>query len=157
MDDQNKVSKLSLLFADSIMTENVSTIKKDMKVGQVAHLMLRERVSGYPIVNDSGAVVGIITLTDLFSLMYKMLKDSKVMLGNNRDVGLQEMIAQCKEMSVGDIMSKEVICVSPETAVIDMLDAFVEKNIRTFPVMKDNKLVGIVGRHDLLNAMFVYG
>ena len=151
---ENKFSKLKLLFADSIMTEKVHVIKKNTMIGQVAHLMLRERVSAYPVVDENGSVTGLVTLTDLFALIDEIVNESGA-VGSEAD--LEAKIAEVKNKPVAAIMTKDVLAVSPETPVDEIIRAVVKHNIHTFPVMKDNKLIGIIGRHDLLNEVFVYG
>lgn len=149
-------SKLKRIIAEDIMTDGVEVVKPDMNVSQVAHLMLRKRISGYPIVDDDGAVVGIVTLTDLFILMNKMSKTTIVSADDQSDA-LCKRIAECKNMPIADIMSKTVITIAPETTIAEIIDAVVKWGVHTFPVMKDGKLIGIVGRHDILNATYVYG
>lgn len=156
--NEKKTSKLDLLFADSIMTEAVHVIKRNMTIGQVSHLMLRERVSGYPVVDEDGAVVGIVTMTDLFKLIDKMLKrEDGLGLDEMKKNNFEEAIKIVKDKPVTALMSKDVKFLTPETPVTQIIEAVVEKNIHTFPVIKDGKLAGIIGRRDVLNAVFVYG
>ena|SRR3989338_931536 len=148
MENSEKVSKIKLIFAEDIMTEEVVVVNQKMTIGQVAHLMLRERVSGYPVVDDAGKVSGIITLTDLFVLIDQMA---------HKKSELPDRIADCKKRPISDIMSKDVMSISPKTPLDEIIHSVVEKKIHTFPVMDNDKLVGIIGRHDVLNATFVYG
>src|SRR3989339_844611 len=133
MSEEREFSEV--LVAD-IMTECVEVVNKSMLISQVAHLMLRERVSGYPVVNDDGSIAGIVTLTDLFILLDK--------------------ISEYKERAVSEIMSNSVFSISPNVPVSEVVSIAAKKNMHTFPVVKDGVLVGIVGRHDILNAAFLY-
>lgn len=153
-----KNSKLDLLFADSIMTDMVHVIKRNMTIGQVAHLMLRERISGFPVVDEEKNVVGIVTMTDFFKLIDKMLKDEAgVAVDTAKAANFSQAIATVKDKPVTTIMSKNIMSLALDTPVTDIIKAVVERNIHTFPVLKDGKLVGIIGRRDVLNTVFVYG
>jgi CBS domain-containing protein len=154
---EDKKSKLKLIFADDIMTQNVVVVKEKMTIGQVAHLMLRERVSGYPVVDEKGKVTGIITLTDLFNVIDQMIKQSKTYLKGYEEQGIENALEQVKNQPIDEIMSRHVIHILPDTSLFEIIEKVVQFKVHTFPVMKDNKLVGIVGRHDVLNATFVYG
>ena len=138
--------KLSEICAKDIMTAQVAVIDQTMLIGRAAHLMLRERVSSYPVVDQNGVVVGIITINDLFALIDQMFHDKKI--------NFSESIAQFKSRPVNHIMSKNVIGISPDTPLDEIIEIITKWHIHTFPVIKDNKLVGIVGRHDIINATF---
>ena len=148
------------IIADDIMTEGVEVINDEMTVSQAAHLMLRKRYSGYPIVSaeEENKVVGIITLTDLFILIEKQVREGQA---NNKlteevHVDVYKRLGCCKDMKVKEIMSKKVIMISKETPLDEIVISIIDKHIHTFPVIEDGKLIGMVGRHDVLNAAFGY-
>jgi len=147
------VPKIKLIFADDIMTEHVEVIKKETLIGDCAHMMLRKRVSGYPVVDDEGKLIGIITLTDLFKLLNSLVEGATQ---DNEVAQLEENITKVKSQTIETIMSKEIFTVAPDTSLDKIIGAVAKGNIHTFPVMKDGKIVGIIGRHDVLNAAFVY-
>ena len=149
-------SMLYKIVAADIMTEDVVVIKEDMLIGQVAHLMLRNKVSGYPIVNESKQVVGVVTINDLFALIDRTAWDSLRSSSSKGKEDWQDKIGELKDRPIKEIMTRNVISITPETPVFDIIEAVVKWRIHTFPVMKNNKLVGIIGRHDVLNATFVY-
>lgn len=147
---------LNRILAEDIMTEDVIVIKADMLIGQVAHLMLREGVSGYPVVDDQKNLIGIVTMTDLFTLVDKVANNRHMIWEDCYDDDFERCLAKCKNKKVSDIMSAKIFSIAPKTPLSDVLDAVVKWNIHTFPVMDGNKLVGILGRHDVLNATFTY-
>jgi CBS domain-containing protein len=156
MADSPESSKFNRIVADDIMTEDVIVIREDMLVGQAAHLMLRERVSGYPVVNAEKHVVGIVTLSDLFILIDKVAHHQDMLPPDCVAKDFETTLANCKNIRVSSIMSKEVLMISPETTLRKIVEAVVKSNVHMFPVMKDQKLIGILGRHDILNAAFTY-
>lgn len=151
-----KTSKLTRIVAEDIMTENVVAIRDDMTIGQVAHLMLRERVSGYPVIDSEKHVIGVVTLTDLFVLIDKIVHQHPSLPSECQIDDFEAALAKSKDMKVSQILSKNLLVISPSTTIHDIIEAVVKSNIYTFPVMKDEKLVGIIGRHDVLNAAFSY-
>ena len=53
-------------------------------------------------------------------------------------------------------MSEKVVCIASDTPLVEIVNLVVEREIHTFPVTNKGKLVGIIGRHDILNAAFCY-
>ncbi|MCA9407637.1 MAG: CBS domain-containing protein [Candidatus Omnitrophica bacterium] len=157
MEDKNKKSKLELIFADDIMTDNVAIIKHDMNIGQVAHFMLRARVSGCPVIDQNEKVIGLITLTDLFKVLDTVFNESATVTGHSDSELLIESIQAAKNRPITEVMTKDIHFISPDTSLSEIIGIVVKSKIHTFPVMEQEKLIGIIGRHDILNATFVYG
>ena len=107
-----------------IMTKNVITVPLSTPVREVANLLSEKNVSGLPVVDDEGRVLGVISELDV--------------------VGRQGATA-------ADIMSKGVISVTEETDVDEVLHLFLNQRIRRVPVLSDGQhLIGIVSRSDLV-------
>lgn len=134
--------------AKDIMTDEVIVIYEDMTVRDAAHLMLRNRVSGFPVINKGVGLVGVITMTDLFRLVHKA--------SINGDEAFNEQIHNTQNMPVAHLMSRNVVTIKPETTLHEMIHILVNQKIHLFPVMDDKRIVGIVSRHDILNAIFAY-
>lgn len=134
------------------MTEDVETIKPDMLVGDLAHIMLRKGFNGFPVV-DNDRLIGIVTFTDLFNLLHGVEYENI----NNDTNALHQKITQLKQWPVSKIMTTEVKTVSPMTTLSEIIEYVVVQKIHTFPVVSGGKLVGILGREDVLNATFSYG
>jgi CBS domain-containing protein len=117
------------MIARDIMTRDVHTIHPDASAQEVARLLSQERISGVPVLDANGKVIGIVTEADIISKV-------------NRE-----------GLCVADIMSHEVIAVSEETAVSEIATLFTEHKIKRVPVLHDGKLVGIVSRADIVNAV----
>ena len=138
-----------MLTASEIMSEGVVVIYEDMLISQVAHLMLRDRVSSFPVVSKGMGIVGIITMTDLFMMISKAFYYEKV-------ESFDRQIGRFKEMTVEKVMTRSVITISPQTTLDEIVNLVVKKGVHAFPVVEQDKLIGIVGRHDILNAIFSY-
>src|SRR6266436_5621287 len=118
-----------VMIARDIMTIKVCTISPEASVQEVAQLLYQKRISGMPVVNVDGMIIGIITEADIISKA-------------NRE-GLR----------VADIMSHEIIAVSEETPVSEIARLLTERKIKRVPVLREGKLVGIVSRADIVHAV----
>jgi CBS domain-containing protein len=109
-----------------IMTTAVISVPEDATIEDVARLLARQRISGLPVVNKHGMLVGLVTEYDLIS------KDGH---------------------TVTDIMSRSVISVSPETDIEEVTHLLTNQRIRRVPVLQGDQLVGIVSRSDLIKQI----
>ncbi len=146
--EQEKKPRHAAIMARDIMTEVVEVVHKTMTIGQVAHMMLRERISGYPVIDDHKNVVGIVTLTDLFLLIDDVYQKG--------EEDFYRKITEVKSIPIAKVMSTNVYTIKPTTVLAEIICAVVYMRIHSFPVMENGKLVGIIGRHDILNAVFNY-
>ncbi len=140
-----------MILAKDIMSEDVEVIYEDMLIREVAHLMMRGRVSGFPVVGrakDLG-MVGIITMTDFFSMLAQA---SEQTCGS----GAPRTIASLKNLRVCEVMTRGVVSIPPSMTLDEIINLVVHKSIHFFPVMDGERMVGIVSRHDILNAVFSY-
>lgn len=135
--------------ANDIMSDHVVVIYEDMLIRQVAHLMLRDRVSTFPVVSEKVGIVGIITMTDLFVIIDQTFRDCSA-------EDFEDKIGEFKGHKIGDIMSRHVVTIRPETTIDEIVRLMVTQGIHAFPVLEDERIVGIVSRHDILNAIFAY-
>lgn len=112
--------------AREIMTSNVVSVRESTSVEDAARLLARHRISGMPVVNESGALVGMLTEHDLLAR---------------------------EGHHVGDIMSRNVISVSVETDVEEVAHLLAIQHIRRVPVLQSGKVVGILSRSDLIRQI----
>jgi len=138
-----------MIIADDIMSQEVFTVHEDMLIRQVAHMMLRKRVSAFPVITKNGQLVGILTMTDLFMMINKAFI-------KKTDAEFRSRLKMFRDMTVGNVMTVKVIVIKPKTTLEEIVNLVVRKKIHVFPVMKKNKIVGIVSRTDILNAVFSY-
>jgi CBS domain-containing protein len=117
------------MIARDIMTRKVCTIHPEASAQEVAQLLDSQRISGAPVVDADGILIGIITEADIISKV-------------NRD-----------GLCVADIMSHELIVVNEETDVSEIAMLLTERKIKRVPVVQDGKLVGIVSRADIVHAV----
>jgi len=138
--------KLKEVKAKDLMSRFAITIKEDETIPTLAHLMMRFKISGVPVCRENGAVCGIITATDLFDLMKKMTQAMK----NGEPAG------DYATMKVKDLMAPQVITITEETTLFEIMIIMSEHSIHTLPVMvlSKHEIVGVIGRRDILNAFY---
>ena len=118
--------------ARDIMTTNVVTARPDMLVIDVIRTLLRLHISGLPVVDDDGNLLGIITEHDIVNF---------IISGNAADTKASE------------VMTKTVETYAPDTPFEEIVNHFAAHRIRRVPVVEGGKVVGIISRRDIIVEM----
>jgi CBS domain-containing protein len=140
--------------AADVMTTDVVTVRDDTPVPQVVRLMLARGISGVPVVNGAGLVIGMLSEGDLLR---------RAELGTEKTRGaLKEFFTGTAALAVDyvrthgtlarDIMTHQVVCVQRDAPLADIADVMEERRIKRVPVLDGDRLVGIVSRSNLLRA-----
>lgn len=138
-----------------IMTHPVITVTPETTVGEAAELMIGHRISGLPVVDAAGAVVGIVTEGDL-------LRRAETGTERRRARWLEFLVAPGRLASeyahshgrrVGEVMTDTVLSVGPDDAVTDVVALMEGRRIKRVPVIDQGRLVGIVSRANLVHAL----
>ena len=137
------------MFIKDIMTTNVITISPNASLKDVGKLLKEKRISGVPVVDDKGNLVGIVTLSDMFKILEQVYKWSE------QKVNLSEAFDEhTVKGSVYDIMTKDVLTLSETDTIDDVMRLMFTNKVHTIPIVKDGKLVGVVGKRDLIYTCF---
>ena len=123
------------MIASDIMTRKVITINPEASAQEAAQLLDQKRISGLPVIDASGSLIGIVTEADIISKVNRY--------------GLLDQDG----LRVADIMSCEVTTVSEETTVSDIAILLTERKIKRVPVVRQGNLVGIVSRGYIVHAV----
>src|SRR5713226_7379182 len=110
------------MIASDIMTRDVCTIPPEASVKDAASLLSQKRISGAPVIDDKGKMIGILTEADIISKVDR------------------------EGLKVREIMSRNITAVTEETPVDEIALIMSERKIKRVPVMRNDKLVGIVSR-----------
>lgn len=141
--------------ADEVMTAQVVTVAPDAPVAEAVKLMLDRRVSGLPVVDPTGRLIGVITEGDL-------LRRSELGTEKKRTGWLDFLFGpgrsaadyvQSHGLKVEDVMTRSPIVVAPTTGLDEVVGLMTERRIKRLPVVAGGKLVGIVSRADMLRAL----
>jgi len=137
-----------------IMSRDVITIPSDASLQDVGRTLKEKRISGVPIVNDNGSIVGIITVTDLLRILGQIYQ-WKIIETEIPELKLSEIFEKEKSKAkVRDVMTKNVFTLKEDDTINDVFRMMFKKKIHTIPITKDGKLVGIVGKRDIVYSCF---
>jgi len=141
--------------AQDVMTRDVITIDPDSTVLQAARLMLQHHVSGLPVVDGNGNLVGVLSEGD-----FLRRRETKTERRRSRWLeflmGPGRMAAEYSHShgsKVSEVMSTDVQSVEQDTALEDIVELMERKRIKRVPVLCGGQLVGIVTRSNLMHAM----
>ncbi len=146
-----------MLNARDIMTKDVITTKPADTVEALARLLMDNRISGTPVVNEDKKMVGIVTENDLIRKNKRLhiptvirLFDAYVMVGSKN---MEKEIMNMAATTVDEICTKEVLSIEEETTLDEIATIMAEQHIHLLPVLNDGEVVGIVGKADMVRAM----
>lgn len=134
-----------------IMTKDVVTLNPETNVKDAVDLLFKLKISGLPVVDSENLVVGMFTEKEVLkTILPSYVERFEGLTRMFGDKGLERRVVELEKMRVGEIMRREVICVEDSTPVVEVAKIMLVRNARRVPVLKDNKLVGIVAREDIL-------
>jgi CBS domain-containing protein len=122
-----------MLTAEAIMKEKLVTIRPEASITEAIELLIQQAISGLPVVDSQGHLVGVITEFAMLAMVY----DHEV-----------------RNQTVGQHMTREVITVNADDPISRIADLCIVHRVRRLPVMRDGKLVGLIARRDVLTALY---
>lgn len=141
-----------------IMTRTVVTVPPTMTVGEVAALLRENDLSGVPVVNESGALVGMVTELDLIARharihmpRYLQIMEYQIYLEDPQR--FKDELERVLGTTAADIMTEKVYTISPDAELEDLATLMVDRRANPIPVVENGRLVGIVSYHDLLQVL----
>jgi CBS domain-containing protein len=135
--------------AREIMTRDVVRVRVDTPLREAAELLAQRGISGAPVVDDEGRVVGVISEKDFIRGLAPGVSSFMGVVADCLQEGCQALAL--RERQVADLMSSPAITVMEETPVLEIAGIFKEKGINRAPVLdSQGRLAGIVSRGDLL-------
>lgn len=130
-----------------VMTERVFSIKPDETLGGAARLMVEKDIRALPVVDDSGALLGMITHKELLRhLVPQYLQRTKT--GEIRRGG-----QDARDMPVREAMARTVLCLSEEQTLSEVANLISSKDVDRFPVVREGAVVGFLTRADLVRRL----
>ncbi len=142
----------------AIMTRNPITVTVDTEIIKAARILLDKRINGVPVVNDDGDLVGILCQSDIIAQQKKLpvpslftFLDGYISLSSIK--GLEKEVRKIAAITVGDAMTPHPITVGPASTIETVASLMVDHNLHTLPVVEDDRLVGVVGKEDVLKTL----
>jgi CBS domain-containing protein len=140
---------------DNVMTRDVITVGPATPIHKAAQLMVEHGVSGLPVVDDDGRLVGIISEGDL--ILRQKRRGERPWWRRFFEDG--EQLAReyqgAMGTTVGEVMTSPVVSISPVWGIETAATILQNRRIRRLPVVLDGHLVGIVSRADLIKALAI--
>jgi CBS domain-containing protein len=145
----------SIMLVKDVMVPRVICVSPDDSVQVATRLMLQKGISGLPVLDGDGNLVGIVSEGDFLRRSETGTKRVRprwleFILGPGR---LAEEYVQASSRKVRDVMSRTVHTVAPDAPLATVVDLMERRRIKRVPVVDDGKVVGIVTRANLLRAM----
>ena len=138
---------------EDIMTRRVITVRPETTVQDAARVMFTNRVSGLPVVDAGGRVVGIISDGDLIPRQRRPKVTPWWRLFFQNGERLARDYRKIIGTTVGDVMTRPALVISPVFGIETAAAILDNRQIRRLPVVRDGQLVGIVSRGDLVRAL----
>ena len=146
------------LMAKDIMTKDVITINKNASIEELSALLLENKISGVPVMDDDNKLVGIVTEADIieqdtklhFPAYFKLFDGIIYLESLNK---FKRSLKKHYATKIEGIMTKKLRTVSPKTRVSEIADIMLKQKINRLPVVdKNGKLAGIVTRADIVKS-----
>ncbi|OGR11906.1 MAG: hypothetical protein A2277_04500 [Desulfobacterales bacterium RIFOXYA12_FULL_46_15] len=147
-----------MIKAKDIMEKNIISVQPDTEITKAVEILLKNHINGVPVVDKNGALAGILCQSDLIFQHRKIpippifiLLDGIIPLTSSKkfNAELKKMAA----VKVEEAMVKKPVSVNPDTPISEIAGLMVEKHFHTIPVVEGDKLVGIIGKEDILKVL----
>ncbi len=141
--------------AEDIMTRQVVTVRPETPVGELARLFSDRGISGAPVVDAEGTLLGVVTETDLMRRVAAPADPKPGWLGGlfQDPAGLARRYARSHGRTAQDVMTTEPMTLGPDVPIERVARLLEERDIRRVPIVAAGRLLGVVSRADLLKAV----
>jgi CBS domain-containing protein len=133
-------------------------VSPDTEIVKAAKILLKKRINGLPVIDDSGKLAGILCQSDLVAQQKSIpipsvftLLESFIPLTSIKRIDKE--VEKIAALTVKQAMTPNPVTVGPQTDIEDVAKLMVDKKYYTLPVMEGDKIVGIVGKEDVLKTL----
>jgi len=141
-----------------IMTRQVITLSPDADIVSAAKTLLDNRINGAPVVDSGGRLLGILCQSDLIAQQKKLpipslftLLDSVIQLRTPQQI--EKQVRKIVAIKVSEAMTSDPVTVRPDTDIETAAALMVDKKFHTLPVVEGSRLVGVLGKEDVLRTL----
>lgn len=134
---------------EDVMSTDVMTVTPQTSLKEAARMLVGRRVSGFPVV-ENGAVVGVVSESDIVNLERGEFSEGTHRIFRSRDRKRDPRRASAR--TVGEVMTSPAITVMPIWTVAGAAALMLDKHVNRLPVVRADRLVGIVTRADVVRA-----
>ncbi|ADU62753.1 MAG: CBS domain-containing protein [Pseudodesulfovibrio sp.] len=147
-----------MLKAKDIMTAKCITLTPDTDIATAARVLLENKINGAPVIDEKGTVVGVLCQADLVAQQKKItlpsfftLLDGVFPLSSHDE--LEREITKIAALKVAEAMTAAPTVIAPDTGIDDIATMMANKKLYTLPVLDNGRLVGVVGKEDVLKTL----
>jgi len=141
------------------MTKEIITVTPEMGVAELAELLWEKKIGGAPVVDGQGRLLGVVTESDLIDQSKKVhiptvlsILDSLIFLEN--PAKLDQEIKKMTGTKVADIYSTKPVTVEETAPLEELASIMADRRVHTLPVTSQGRLVGVIGKSDLIRVIF---
>jgi len=145
-----------------IMTTELITVLPETEIVQAAKLLLEKHINGLPVTDKSGKLVGILCQSDLIAQQKKLplpsyftFLDGLFSISSSKQI--EKQLGKIAATKVSQAMTPDPVTVKPDTDLEVVAALMVDNNFHTIPVVEAEKLVGVVGKEDILKTLVPAG
>jgi CBS-domain-containing membrane protein len=147
-----------MLTAKDIMSTEVITVSPETNVVQAARLLLEKHINGIPVVDENHLLVGILCQSDLISQQKKIslpslftFLDGYISFTSTK--AFDKEFKKISAIKVADAMTADPVTVTLDTPLEEIATLMVNRGFHTVPVVEGNRLVGVIGKEDVLKTI----
>ncbi len=144
--------------AKDIMKTEVITVRSETSIEDLGRMFIEKNISGAPVVTESGVLCGVVTENDLISQNTRfhiptILRIFDAIIPLVSSAKMEKEIKKMTATTVGEICSEEIVTVGEETSLEDIATIMTDKKIHLLPVVENDKVVGIIGKKDVIRGI----
>ncbi|MBT5027739.1 MAG: CBS domain-containing protein [Nitrospinaceae bacterium] len=144
--------------ARDIMTKNVVTVRKDQPISDLSQLFIKNHFNGVPVLDDTGKVAGVVTQGDLIEQNKNLhiptviaLFDAVLFIDSEKK--FENDVKKLTGSIIEDIYQVDAITISMDAELNEITTIMANNDVHTLPVLDGDKLVGIIGKKDVIRAL----
>lgn len=140
------------------MSREVVTVGPEMPVEKLAALLWEKRISGAPVVDEAGRLVGVVTESDLIDQAKKLhiptaITILEAVIFLERAQKVEQEVNKMAGSRVRDICTSNPVTVTLDTPLDEIATIMAEKHLHTLPVMDNGRLAGVIGKSDIIRTL----
>ncbi|MBW2514202.1 MAG: CBS domain-containing protein [Deltaproteobacteria bacterium] len=147
-----------MLKVKDIMTTKLITVSPETEILQAAKILLEKRINGIPVVDEAGVLVGILCQSDLIAQQKRLPIPSFFtfmdgLFSTSSAKQMEKQVQKIAAITVAQAMTPDPVSVEPDMGIEVVAGLMVDSGLHTIPVLHEGKLVGIVGKEDILKTL----
>ena len=156
------------MWAADVMTRDVVTLSPEMTLEAAAERLVQRSISGAPVVDEHGRLLGILSESDILRHLKRIAEDALgkhyltshvhsldllAFLGERQHTAVEEVYRRLRASKVSEVMTKHVVAMKPTDTLESVAAAMIEHDVNRLPVVDGGRVVGIITRADLARVV----